>query len=88
MATYGDWSEIWEILTRNAVPSKGSPHVTEKPKIYADTFIATDRLYLPAYAMYQFAGRAVIAQGSEDGERLEALGCDIDEESSRWYFMT
>ena len=83
MATYGDWSEIWAILQRNAVPTRGSPHVTEQAKIYADVEVASGVIYLPAWAV-NIGGRAVIPEGSEDGNKLEAIGCFIDDDSDRW----
>lgn len=77
--TYGGWSEIWQIMTRHAKPTRGAPDVTNPPDIFAFTGAGHDVFFFPATG-------EEIPEDSEDGQRLIALGCHIEDGS--WVIYT
>lgn len=72
--TYGGWIEVWQIMMKHAKARPSAPEVTNPPDIYAMTYAEHDIFYFPASA-YE------IAEDSEDGRRLIALGCHVEDET-------
>lgn len=88
MATYGDWIEIFTILKKYVKPSPGAPHVTDPDKIYAFLDAQHEIIRFPFSPIYSEGGNNPIPEGSEDGKRLEELGCHICTETDCWAIFT
>lgn len=78
---YGDWVEVWMIMTKYAKPSRGFPEVTEPSQIYASTTAEHDIFYFPATV-------EDLPEDSDDGKRLIEIGLHVDSDADRWATFT